>query len=66
MFLLLSLVVQRTYTTPHIFFMCRCSKEWSWRDRKKGEKAIQIIGRRRDQIAIPFHHVGSFAQFVEH
>ena len=38
----------------------------SWRDSEKGEEAIQIIRRRRDQIAIPFHHVGCLAQFVEH
>ena len=38
----------------------------SWRHSEKGEEAIQIIGRRRDQIAIPFHHVGCLAQLVEH
>src|SRR5436190_24112611 len=38
----------------------------SWRHSEKGEEASQIIGRRWNQIAIPFHHIGCFAQFVEH
>src|SRR6266702_1642528 len=41
-------------------------ERWSWRDSEKGEEAIQIIRRRWNQIAIPFHHVGCIAQFVEH
>ena len=67
MFLLLSLVVRRMPTRRRTFFHVQMFGERrSWRHRKKGEEAIQIIRRRRDQIAIPFHHVGCLAQFVEH
>ena len=49
------------------FFHVQMFGEWrSRRHGKKGEEAIQIIGRRRDQIAIPFHHVSRLAQFIEH
>src|SRR5215211_2243661 len=41
-------------------------KRRSWRDSEKGEETIQIIRRRWNEMAIPFHHVGCFAQLVEH
>ena len=33
---------------------------------EKSEEAIQIVGSRGNQIAIPFHHVCGFAQLIEH
>src|SRR6476620_12031376 len=38
----------------------------SWRHSEKSEEASQISRSRWNQIAIPFHYVGCFAQFVEH
>ena len=50
----------------HFFHVQMFGERRSRRDGEKREEAIQIIGRRRDQIAIPFHHVGCFAQLVQH
>src|SRR4029453_15573844 len=36
------------------------------RHSKKGEEAIQIVRSGGNQIAIPFHDIGCFAQFIEH
>src|SRR5262249_10865925 len=50
----------------HFFHVKMFGERRSRRHGKKCEEAIQIIGRRGDQIAIPFHHVSCLAQFVEH
>ena len=33
---------------------------------EKSKEAIQIIGRSWNQFAIPLHHIGGFAQLVQH
>src|SRR6266480_62874 len=49
------------------FFHVQMFGEWrSWWDSEKGEEAIQIIRSPWNQLAIPFHDVCCFAQFVEH
>ena len=62
--------VQRPSVCPdhaaHFFQVQVFGEGWSWWHSEKREKAIQIIGHRGDQIAIPFHHIRSFAQLVKH
>src|SRR5438552_9778654 len=42
-------------------------REWSCRrHRQKSEPAIEVVGRRLNQIPIPFHHLGGFAYLVQH
>src|SRR5262249_14262176 len=45
----------------HFFHVQMFGERWSWRNGEQGEKATQIIGRGRDEIAVPFHHVSRFA-----
>src|SRR5207253_10293461 len=52
--------------TAHLFHV---QTFWEWfhgRNGEKGKKAIQIIGRCRDQVPVPFYHVGRFAQLEQH
>src|SRR5262249_2862401 len=50
----------------HFLHVEMFGKRRSWWHSKKCGEPIQIIGRRGDQVSIPFHYVGSLAQLVEH
>src|SRR5436309_6907858 len=50
----------------HFFHVQMFGERRSWWDSEKGEEAIQIIRSPWNQLAIPFHDIGCFAQFVEH
>src|SRR4029079_2871600 len=52
--------------SAHFFHVQIFGKRWSWRDGKKCDEAVQIIGCRRSQSAIPLQHVGCLAQLVKH
>src|SRR5262249_6624919 len=50
----------------HFFHVQMFRERRSRRHSEKSKEAIQIIGRSGNQLTLPFHYVGRFAQFVEH
>src|SRR5579884_3211371 len=54
---------RRRRTFFHVQMFGEGRRGW---DGEKGKEAVQIIGRGREQLPVPFEDVGGFAQFVEH
>src|SRR5438132_4155941 len=50
----------------HFFHVQMFGKRRSRRHSEKCKEAIQIIGSRRNKLAIPFHDIRCFAQLIEH
>src|SRR5437867_8661543 len=50
----------------HFFHVQMFGKRRSRRHSEKCKEASQIIGSRRNKLAIPFHDIRCFAQLIEH